>query len=390
MSRKSVGIIGLGIIGTRVAQRLRGAGFSVFVFNRSPRPVPNFLGSPAQMVAQCSVIQLFIRTGQDLEDVAQLLTDGGLRERHLVINSATVEPEAVEAAAMRLQKCGAAFVNAPFMGSRAAAEAGQLIYFAGGSEAALRQAQPVLAASSREIVKMRSPREAALSKLAANMLVAAQVVGLAEVLGFVEACGLDNAAFLKALEPTVAASPLMQMKGAHMLAGEYDAHFTLANMLKDARMAEQVAGKNDVWAPLTEATSEILAQGVKEGLGELDFSAVARLFLRSQAVEPVEAPSETVASPPPLVTTPEAPPAPSLPPSMPPPPPRPTTFEAQPVQAEFAEAPGFTFDPAFEFTPDDLDSLPAPGDREVPREQLPPPAPYLTRKLRRPEDEDPR
>ena len=59
-TRKNVGLIGLGIIGTRVAQSLRAAGFQVYVWNRTPKPAPNFLGSPAEIAALCDIIQLFV------------------------------------------------------------------------------------------------------------------------------------------------------------------------------------------------------------------------------------------------------------------------------------------------------------------------------------------
>src|SRR3954452_11376952 len=58
--RKNVGIIGLGIVGSRAAAGLRAAGFHCFVWNRSAKPVPNFLGSPSEVAASCEIIQLFV------------------------------------------------------------------------------------------------------------------------------------------------------------------------------------------------------------------------------------------------------------------------------------------------------------------------------------------
>ena len=58
--RKSVGIIGLGIIGRRVADHLRRQGLSVFVWNRTPRPVPNFVGSPRELAQICNYLQIFV------------------------------------------------------------------------------------------------------------------------------------------------------------------------------------------------------------------------------------------------------------------------------------------------------------------------------------------
>jgi len=60
-NRKNVGVIGLGIIGSRVADNLRRRGLHVFVWNRNPRPVPNFVGAPAELAEMCDYIQLFLR-----------------------------------------------------------------------------------------------------------------------------------------------------------------------------------------------------------------------------------------------------------------------------------------------------------------------------------------
>ena len=70
-SRKNVGLIGLGIIGSRVAAGLRASGYHVFVWNRSPRPIPNFLGSPIEVAEMCEVIQLFVADAA-ADDVLEL------------------------------------------------------------------------------------------------------------------------------------------------------------------------------------------------------------------------------------------------------------------------------------------------------------------------------
>lgn len=287
-SRKTAGIIGLGIIGTRVAQNLRAAGHTVYVYNRSPRPVPNFLGSPAQVAEHCQLIQVFVRDSADLIEVMERLAQGPLGEKHVVINSATVAPEAAERAAKIAREKGAGFVNAPFMGSKAAAEKGALIYFTGGEDSALKKAQVILSASAREIVPVGTVRQAALIKLAANSLISVQLAGFAEVLGFVERAGIEPERFLKALEPTVARSPIMEMKAPGILGQEYEAHFTLANMLKDSRLASEAARGIKQDTPLGDAVNAVFQRGVAEGLGDLDFSAIAKLFLPSQATRPVE------------------------------------------------------------------------------------------------------
>ncbi|HYR59066.1 MAG TPA: NAD(P)-binding domain-containing protein, partial [Chthoniobacteraceae bacterium] len=112
-SRKNVGLIGLGIIGARVAAGLRASGFHVFVWNRSAKPTPNFVGSPAEVAQLCEIVQLFVADAQALFDVVEQMKEA-LTPRHVVICNATVGPEATLEAARIVEETGAHFLDAPF------------------------------------------------------------------------------------------------------------------------------------------------------------------------------------------------------------------------------------------------------------------------------------
>src|SRR5204862_3225045 len=168
-TRKNIGVIGLGIIGRGVAGNLRRKGFSVFVWNRSPRPIPNFVGSPAELAEICDYIQIFVS-----DDEALLQTVEQLREKltphHFVLAHSTVAPDSMRAAAEIVEGRGARFIEAPFTGSKAAAEKGELVYYVGGDEAALREARPILEASSKEIIEIGEVGQATAIKIATNMV----------------------------------------------------------------------------------------------------------------------------------------------------------------------------------------------------------------------------
>src|SRR6202162_834210 len=139
-SRKNVGVIGLGIIGSRVTENLRRKGFQVFVWNRTPRPVPNFVGAPAEIAEMCDYIQIFVSDDDALLQVVQNLSPA-LAPRHIVMAHSTVAPHSMRAAADIVEGRGARFIEAPFTGSKLGAEKGELIYYVGGDEVALREAQ---------------------------------------------------------------------------------------------------------------------------------------------------------------------------------------------------------------------------------------------------------
>ncbi|MFL6546056.1 MAG: NAD(P)-binding domain-containing protein, partial [Candidatus Udaeobacter sp.] len=159
LTQKNIGVIGLGIIGRSVAGNLRRRGFPVFVWNRSPRSVPNFVGSLGELAEVCNYIQIFVSDdGALLQTVEEL--SGDLAPRHLVLAHSTVAPDSMRAAAEIAERRGARFIEASFTGSKVAAEKGELVYYVGGTDTALREARPILEASSKEIIHLGAVGEA--------------------------------------------------------------------------------------------------------------------------------------------------------------------------------------------------------------------------------------
>src|SRR5437764_4213602 len=187
--RRNVGIIGLGIIGSRVADNLRHKGFPVFVWNRTPRPVPNFVGSPMELAELCDLIQIFVSDDDALLEMVQRMKST-LTKQHIVIVNCTVSPDTVRAAAEIIDRRGGRLLDAPFTGSRDAAANGELVYYVGGDEAALTEARPILQASSKEIVEIGGVGQASAMKIATNMVTAATVQAAAEALALVVAAGI--------------------------------------------------------------------------------------------------------------------------------------------------------------------------------------------------------
>src|SRR5947208_14863993 len=116
-TRKNVGVLGLGIIGQRVVDNLRERGFHVFVWNRTPRPVANFVGSPAEVAELCDFIQIFVSDDEALLAMAQRITRD-LTAKHVVMADCTVSPATIRAAAEICEKGGARFLHPTFQGNK--------------------------------------------------------------------------------------------------------------------------------------------------------------------------------------------------------------------------------------------------------------------------------
>src|ERR1700760_345016 len=106
---KNVGLIGLGIIGSRIAGALRKRNFQVFVWNRTPKPEQNFVGSPAEVAELCDVVQLFVADDEALLDMVRLLSPV-LTAHHIITAHCTVAPESMRWAAEIVQRRGARFL----------------------------------------------------------------------------------------------------------------------------------------------------------------------------------------------------------------------------------------------------------------------------------------
>src|SRR5262245_62573172 len=184
----NIGVVGLGIIGRAIAGHLRRKGFSVFVWNRSPRPVPNFVGSPGELADLCNYIQIFVSDDEALLQTVRQLSEK-LTPRHIIFAHSTVAQDSMRAAADIVERRGAQFVEACFTGSKGAAEQGELVYYVGGTDEALREGRPILEASSKEILHIGPVGQASAIKVATNMVTAASVQATAEALALVQAQG---------------------------------------------------------------------------------------------------------------------------------------------------------------------------------------------------------
>lgn len=270
---KQVGIIGLGIIGSRVAANVAKAGHDVYVWSRSPHAVPNFLSSPREVAEATTVLQIFVRDDAALlaamNDMQPTLTP-----RHIVMNHATVSPGATMKAAEIATKQGAGFLDAPFTGSKMAAQNGKIVYYIGGDEALLDQVRDILSASGTQIMHVGKIGDATVLKIATNAITAVTVKGIQEALAITRAQGIEPQKLLESLQPNANFSPLIGMKLPAMISQDFEPHFSLRNMLKDADFARALAIKARLSVPAIDAMAAAMRNQLDAGNGDKDFSVI--------------------------------------------------------------------------------------------------------------------
>lgn len=275
--KETVGVIGQGIIGSRVAALLRNTDRHVYVWNRTPRPIPNFVGSPAEVAQLADIIQIFVADGAALKQVIAALKDK-LEKRHIVLCNGTCDPESVVEAYQTVRECGASFLDAPFTGSRVAAEKGALVYYMGGDPKVLERVRPVLEVSGREILHLGRVGEASLIKIATNMISAATTGILAEAYGLISKAGVDPQRFAEALEQNACYSGLVAMKLPQMMTKDYEPHFSLKHMFKDAQYALNLGRQLGVEEPVLSTTASVMFRAIQKGHGEQDYSVLAARY----------------------------------------------------------------------------------------------------------------
>jgi 3-hydroxyisobutyrate dehydrogenase-like beta-hydroxyacid dehydrogenase len=274
---QSIGVIGLGIIGTPWAARYQAANRLAGVWNRTPKPeAPAWRPTAREVAAAADVTHIVVA---DAPAVASVLDDilPVLGRGKAVVQSSTIDPASAAAFAARVTETGAAYVESPFTGSKPAAESGTVVFFMGGDRAALDAVEPILAIVSETRFRLPSVEQAAALKLAMNLNIAAQMQALSESLTFARRAGIADDFFFQVLAKNVSHSGLARLKEGKLRTRDFSPQFSVKHMHKDMRLAEAAgAGK----LPLLAAVRGCLALAEARGMGDDDFSSLIRLLDR--------------------------------------------------------------------------------------------------------------
>ncbi|MCU0795900.1 MAG: NAD(P)-dependent oxidoreductase [Akkermansiaceae bacterium] len=270
-----VAVLGLGIIGSRVAARLAAdPECEVRTWNRSPKPgVPGFCQDPAEAAAGADQVSLYLKDSAAVREVASRLPAGPLR----VLNHSTIDLATTRWLGEHGRRMGWTVLDCPFTGSREASAAGQLVYYAAGDAAEIDAITPFLLKSGRKLIPCGEFGNATIIKLVTNLVSACTVQALCEGMATAIHQGIPAAAFREAIADNACTSPLATMKLPTMAAGDFSTHFSLGNMLKDSRYVLDLASGIDTPAIL--AVSARMADLCERGLADLDYSALFSPYL---------------------------------------------------------------------------------------------------------------
>ncbi|MCX7887233.1 MAG: NAD(P)-dependent oxidoreductase [Verrucomicrobiae bacterium] len=272
-----VSVFGLGIIGSVWAKHLQDDGFDVRGWNRTPKPQLSFYTPHADAAAaHADVVLIVVADPPAVQEVLDLIRPA-LRPEQIVVQSSTIAPSDTRRFAAQVEATGASFLEAPFTGSKPAAEQRKVVFFTGGARAVTERVRPVLSRLSRHIEHIGPWGSASALKLAFNINIALVGEALAESLAFARAAGIPDDLYFSLLRLTVSWSPLAELKEPKLRAADYSPQFSLKHMGKDLRLALQTAA-DTVPLPQTESLVKLYQAGLQRGWGDDDFMVLARLL----------------------------------------------------------------------------------------------------------------
>jgi len=275
-----VGLIGLGSMGTAMAERLLDAGYELLVYNRTPEKAGALAErgaavakTAAELVGQVDVVLTSLANDEAFEDVAASVV-AAARPGTVFVDMSTVSPAVSARVATLAETASVRYLRAPVSGNPTVVRAGNLSFIVSGEQETLVHVEPVLRAIGPTIHHVGDAEQARVVKLAMNLMIAglAQLMSEALVLG--EAAGVSRASLLEVMGNSAVGAPFVKYKTEPLLRDDFSATFTTALMEKDVDLVLAVAEEVGVELPLAGELKALLVSAIEAGYAEDDFMSL--------------------------------------------------------------------------------------------------------------------
>jgi 3-hydroxyisobutyrate dehydrogenase-like beta-hydroxyacid dehydrogenase len=289
MNNQRVTLIGLGIMGSRMAKNLLKNGVQLTVYNRSPEPVQVLEAQGAraatsyrEAVQDADIIISMLARPEVVREVVLDHCLADMKKGALWIDCSTVNPSFSREAARRAADHGLRFMDAPVAGTLPQAEKAELVFFVGGSDGAFESVHPLLQCMGKKVLHIGETGRGSAFKMLVNTLLAQSMAAFSETLLLGEKMGLDRDFLLTTLPSLPVSAPFLQAKANMIRSNNYDVLFPLELMHKDLHLASLSAYEIGQPLLLTNLTKELFANAKASGLGRKDFAAI-HSYLQGEA-----------------------------------------------------------------------------------------------------------
>lgn len=278
-----IGVIGLGLMGSALTERLLENGYRVVVWNRTREKSKALVARGAEWsdnpLAACDRVIISLYTSEIVEAVLDQL-EAGLHAGQILLDTTTGEPEQTAALGSRLVARGVRYLDAPISGSSEQARRGEATVIVGGPRETFEACADLWRVMCQKVFHVGPCGSAARMKLITNLVLGLNRAALAEGLAFAEAIGVAPAAALEVMAGSMAYSRAMDAKGRKMIEHDFTVQARLSQHLKDVRLMLQAAGEAGMPLPLADTHRRLMEQAEAAGLGELDNSAIIEVLRR--------------------------------------------------------------------------------------------------------------
>jgi 3-hydroxyisobutyrate dehydrogenase-like beta-hydroxyacid dehydrogenase len=285
----TVGFLGMGRMGSRVARNIAAAGYPVVVWNRTRSRAEEAaagmdatVGDTAAEVAAAADVIVSMLADDAAVEAAYGGWDGalaGLRAGSTAVDMSTISPTLAMDLGRRVREAGAGMVDAPVSGSTATAETGSLLVMAGGEDADLERVRPILETSATRVVHVGGPGTGAAMKLAVNAIVFGLNQSLSESLVLAERAGIDRLTAYDVIASSAVAAPVVHYRRPLFEhPGEGAVSFTIDLAIKDLDLIKALAERAGASIPQSELNVDELRAASAAGHGQEDLAALAEYF----------------------------------------------------------------------------------------------------------------
>lgn len=270
-----VGVLGLGIMGSRMAANLARAGLAVGVWNRTGERAREWAeqhdgwvaDSPGELAARSDIVVSMV---VDEQQVRALVEQAQVHEGLLWIDCSTIGPAGARRIGQVVEQRGGRFLDAPVTGSAPRAQDGTLTVMVGGAQSDFDRAGPVFAAIGELVLLVGDLGQGQAVKVINNAVAAANTLAAAEALRVAQAAGCDLDALVAVMGAGSGGSAALETKQQAIRNRDYTPLFKLEHMLKDVRLCLELGT-----FPSADRALEALETAERSGHGEQDFSALA-------------------------------------------------------------------------------------------------------------------
>jgi 3-hydroxyisobutyrate dehydrogenase-like beta-hydroxyacid dehydrogenase len=281
---ENIGIVGIGLLGTALAERLLAHGFRLVGFDvdESRGEALRSLGGAVagalnEVFKTCRRVVLCLPNSEVVESV---LRDAGhaIQSGAFILDTTTGDPERSVIVGRVLGQRGISYIDATVQGSSADVRKRDAVLMVGGDDAAVEQCSDLFDALGRRWFHVGPCGSGATMKLVVNLVLGLHRAVLAEGLALARACSLDLHATLAVMQSGAAWSRVMDTKGRKMIEHDFSPQARLSQHLKDVRLILNLGHAQNACLPLSDIHMKLLAELEAAGFGDEDNSAVIRAF----------------------------------------------------------------------------------------------------------------